>query len=207
MNNTEQYVYVARSASLDGTKSAMTWEAWIKTDAPSKGYQIIMEWSDHENTLGAQFFVKNGKELQTTLVTEDGRAPRLNVGSVLEGGWNHVALTYGGGTAQLYCNGMKVGNPLNVGGNLKTAKQFIIGRRRTNPSLNFVGQIDEVRVWNRALSAAEIAENRYRSLSSGNGLVASYNFNGSAADASGQNLGKVAGGTGFGPSGIMVYSE
>ena len=69
--------------------------------------------------------------------------------------WTHVALTYDGATLRLYVNGVQVASqaqagsiqtpstPLRIGGNVPYGEYF-------------QGLIDEVRVYNRALSAAEI---------------------------------------------------
>ena len=71
------------------------------------------------------------------------------------GAWTHLATTYDGASQRLYINGVlvatraqtgtiAVGNqPLRVGGN-NSSGEF------------FRGLIDEVRIYNRALSAAEI---------------------------------------------------
>jgi hypothetical protein len=74
------------------------------------------------------------------------------------GEWSHIAMTYDGATMRFYVNGtlvasrsqtgnVAVGNgALRIGGNNVFAGEF------------FRGLIDEVRVYNRALSAAEIAQ-------------------------------------------------
>jgi hypothetical protein len=73
------------------------------------------------------------------------------------GTWSHVAVTYDGANQRLYVNGVQVasraqtgsmalGNgPLRIGGNGSWATEF------------FQGLIDDVRVYNRALTATEIA--------------------------------------------------
>jgi glucose/arabinose dehydrogenase len=70
-------------------------------------------------------------------------------------GWSHLALTYDGAMLRLYINGVQVnkravtssilvsGSPLRLGGN-STYNEF------------FQGRIDDVRIYNRALTAAEI---------------------------------------------------
>ena len=72
------------------------------------------------------------------------------------GVWTHLAVTYNGTILRYYVNGVQVSTlsrtgaittstgPLRIGGNGSWATEFLTGR------------IDEVRVYNRALTAAEI---------------------------------------------------
>jgi len=87
-----------------------------------------------------------------------------NPGLIKTGEWQHVAATYDqvSGEARLYLNGEVVG-ATNLGVFLPatTFQNVLIGRRPlTSPDgsagANFVGKIDEVDVWNRALSTNEI---------------------------------------------------
>ena len=71
--------------------------------------------------------------------------------------WSHLAVTYDGANLRFYVNGTQASTqartgsiatstgPLRIGGNASWASEFLTGR------------IDEVRVYNRALTAAQIA--------------------------------------------------
>jgi hypothetical protein len=69
--------------------------------------------------------------------------------------WTHLATTYDGAPLRLYVNGQEVGNRA-VGG----AIQVSTGRLRMGGNAVwaewFAGQIDEVRIYNRALTPAQI---------------------------------------------------
>ncbi len=72
--------------------------------------------------------------------------------------WYHVAATYNGTNATIYLNGIRDASRGAVGGlgnNHDIAVE--IGRLSTNNSQFFNGAIDEVRIYNRSLSAFEIA--------------------------------------------------
>ncbi|RRA99040.1 LamG domain-containing protein [Larkinella rosea] len=88
------------------------------------------------------------------------------------GAWSHVAITYDGATStfQVYANGKKISNPewekRGTTGNLNisTPAKAIIGAWATNLpggtaeawQVPMTGQIDEVRVYNKALSVGDI---------------------------------------------------
>jgi hypothetical protein len=83
------------------------------------------------------------------------------------GGWHHVAVTLrgggGSGVASLYLNGVRVGQLTNTSyypdmiGSLINATNNWIGRSHS-PSAPFLnGRVDEVRLYNGDLNAAEIA--------------------------------------------------
>jgi hypothetical protein len=85
-------------------------------------------------------------------------------GAIPANQWSHVALTYDDSThaAVLYCNGVNVGGssalvPLN----LQTLIPVNIGYRRADSGdvwagRRFAGRLDEISIYNRALSVAEI---------------------------------------------------
>src|SRR5204863_2258476 len=70
--------------------------------------------------------------------------------------WSHVALTYDGTAMRLFQDGVEVGSQAQTGAIVTTAGSLRIGGNTIWPEW-FDGLIDEVRVYNRALSASEIA--------------------------------------------------
>ncbi len=81
------------------------------------------------------------------------------------GRWTHVAATYDGARAQLYVDGVLDGAPLAVRYEQTTTETFVgarpegggrDGRRPSGPTFLFAGAIDEVRIWDRALTSDEI---------------------------------------------------
>ena len=70
------------------------------------------------------------------------------------GSWTHVALTYDGSLLRLYVNGVQAASA-NVSGAIQSSSSPLwIGGNQYDE--NFVGLIDDVRVYNRALTQAEI---------------------------------------------------
>ncbi|WP_169314414.1 LamG-like jellyroll fold domain-containing protein [Turneriella parva] len=101
------------------------------------------------------------------------------------GTWAHVCATFDGTNARLYVDGALVGTkPVTlstsvsstVSGAFRVGAWFDDGHR-------FTGDVDDVRVYNKALSAAEI---RQIAVQAPAGLVSRFDFTGDTADASGQ---------------------
>lgn len=68
--------------------------------------------------------------------------------------WHHIAMTYDGTTLTAYKDGASVGT--DTGDLTHTTDRLLIGTRDSLYSQYFDGIIDEVQIYNRALSAEEI---------------------------------------------------
>ncbi len=115
-----------------------------------------------------------------------GTSPSLNhpvygATTITNGVWHHVAATYDGTTWKLYLDGvldgeLAVGQPPAAAGNQYAS----LGAALTStgaPDGFFDGVIDEARIWNRALSQAEIQAGINQELTTGSGLVARWGLN------------------------------
>ncbi len=73
--------------------------------------------------------------------------------------WYFVAGTYDGTSLRLYVNGTLVNSLVVVSSPFQTSEPLILGWKFNGiPSDHFAGLIDEARIYNRALSLAEIQE-------------------------------------------------
>lgn len=70
--------------------------------------------------------------------------------------WYHVVTTYDGTTRSIYLNGVLKASDTNQGPNNATAAEFHIGK--TCCAEYFTGLIDDVAIYNRAVTAAEVLE-------------------------------------------------
>lgn len=127
---------------------------------------------------------------------------------ITTGVWHHAAVTYDGSTAtwHLYLDGTEVGTATAAPGALPrydSTQHFALATAMDSsgtPAGAFAGRLDEVRLWNYARSAEQIAESMHREISSAPGLVARYGLNESsgttvhnATDLGGDPLGTVVG--------------
>jgi hypothetical protein len=92
--------------------------------------------------------------VQPVLSTTD-RAVR-GTATVARNVWTHLATTYDGANQRFYVNGVLVGTTPGTGSIVVSNGAIRIGGNASSTGEFFQGLIDEVRVYNRALSAAEI---------------------------------------------------
>ncbi|MBU2950453.1 hypothetical protein KO493_07075 [Tamlana agarivorans] len=135
--------YVETPQFLNNTSDG-TMMCWIKIDPSATGGQYIMgqeNISFISNGSVVDFFV-NGNLVGNTSVTK--------------GKWIHLAGSYSSSGEYFYVNGeeiAKASNNMDLDG---TGTSFIIGRSPANTTSYFQGEIDEVRVFNEALTQEEI---------------------------------------------------
>jgi hypothetical protein len=97
-----------------------------------------------QSAITLEFYV-NGVTLGTT------------VASIVNLGWNHIGATYSSGVSKkLYLNSVLVASATQTATIAATALPIVLGNRASGGRpLN--GQLDDVRIYNRALSPSEIA--------------------------------------------------
>lgn len=157
----DDMVSVASTAALEMT-GAVTLQAWVNPTALQDWDTIMLKQrgsiEDQSYSLYAHDGGAGGAPVPAGNIGQNGVHQNLRGTSSLGiGVWTHVAMTYDGTTMRLYIDGVEVSNraltgpisvdggPLGIGGNTAFAGEF------------FAGLIDEVRIYNRALTAAEIA--------------------------------------------------
>ena len=151
-NGTSAMVTVADANALDLT-TGMTLEAWVFPTAATGVRDILIKEGTGVDIYN--LYARNGAgQLEATVFA--GGANRWATGAVLPlSTWTHVAATYNGTTIRLYVNGVQVGTTAFTGVIGTSTGALRIGGNSLWGEF-FQGQIDEVRIYNRALTAAEL---------------------------------------------------
>jgi hypothetical protein len=179
LDGTSSYIEVAHNANLMDTDT-LTLAAWIQTNDLSKTQWIVNKHRCTASQFGynlALQYIDDGLHLSGS-VPEPGGAgqpcgDRYGYAyavdpSITDTCFHHVAMVYQGGsgaTITLYVDGQEVpsylpGGPIPPVAN-ENLQPFRIGVYRNQPgsfSSHFNGRIDEVRMYDRALSSVEISQ-------------------------------------------------
>ena len=151
-NGTSAWVTVADAASLDLT-NGMTIEAWVNPTSNAGWRTIVLK--EKYGGLAYSLYSANGSARPAGYVYTTSEVGLAGTAALPLNTWAHLAVTFDGTTMRMFVNGVQVSTraltesivvsdqPLRIGGNALVGEYYI-------------GMIDEVRIYNRALTAAEI---------------------------------------------------
>lgn len=161
-NGTSQYVKVSGSAL--GLSQSFTASAWIWTSAsnPVSWSSIIMGLNSSCSTNNGYYIVRkaNTNNIRAGFYDSGGTEHPLDSnGSINLSSWNQVTVTYdySTGSIKLYLNG-KLDNSTSIAANTAVRSNTIACMGVNNSGNYFTGLIDEPKVYNYALTAAQIKQ-------------------------------------------------
>ncbi|HEX8923133.1 MAG TPA: LamG domain-containing protein [Patescibacteria group bacterium] len=139
-------------------------EAWVKSSSsPGQFKYIFAKGANGDAYASYALYTGSSGGLSFYVADNNGfyLSPDAGVG-IWDGGWHHITGTYDGSFIRLYVDSAEIGSgtPHNtaITYNLPDSNDLFIGSYNGMTSHGFTGTIDEVRLWNRALTAAEIAK-------------------------------------------------
>ncbi|WP_435522854.1 LamG domain-containing protein [Chryseobacterium indoltheticum] len=181
-DGTDDYIQTTYSGVLGN--APRTVEAWIKLPTTTSGENLVTAWGS-DNVNGGRFTVRinNVSGLYKPRIENKGGGINGTV-TLSDGNWHHIAVTYDNSLStnkyKLYVDGNQIHKvTLVLLTNTVSLTNMIIGRR-INPSFGgfFNGSIDEVRVWDKALTLTEIQANKnYQFCTAPANLVAYFKMN------------------------------
>ena len=157
-DGTTSYVLIPDSAAQRQTN--ITVEAWVYPTALNSTWKTIVlkARGTTEHSFALYACSDNANAPRAEIFTSSGYKIAASSSALTVNAWSHVAATYDGTVLKLYVNGVSVAStnvsspivysagPLSIGGNKVFGDEF------------FTGKIDETGIYNRALSATEIAD-------------------------------------------------
>ena len=143
--------------------SARSVSAWIKLDDTPSGFETVYASGSGSNGSAFAFFVTSSKKIRLYYYNRQyDSSTVLNVGQ-----WYHIVVTYNGGNIQgsvnsnIYING-NVETISDAGGTATgvastTNSNYSIGYERASTNYYFDGEIDQVRIFDKAISSSEVS--------------------------------------------------
>ena len=160
------YINIASGSELDIT-DALTVSAWAKWDVDNDKTTIVSKWGNSDSNrfswiLFANWFADGRVDF---LVSGNGTSyttANSPNGSVVSGQWYYITGVYDGSSVELYIDGILQETTPGAPSALKiTSTPVAIGidydtGTGDNPYRHFDGSISDLRIYNRALSVAEV---------------------------------------------------
>ncbi|MBI3609366.1 MAG: hypothetical protein HY204_01525 [Nitrospirae bacterium] len=177
LNGATQYVDMGNVLNFNA--QSFTVEGWIKTTQGTQWRLVQKRGTGNAGTTAGwqisgastlnNVVVDNGlsASIYSGVTTNTGAnygVPALSTKVINDGQWHHIAMTWNSTTGQLlvYVDGaleINQTNPSLIGANLTTIRNLTIGAAWDavgTQSQFLAGTVDEVAIWNRALTSSEI---------------------------------------------------
>lgn len=152
LDGTEDYVDCGNSADFDITDE-VTLSAWVKTsDCGNEEHNPFVGKGDHSYAIkhstgnAIQFFIYDGQWIEANVSVDDS----------FNDDWHHVAGTYNGSELKTFIDGGLNATTAHVGDIDSSTNNLTIGTNSEEDGRYYEGSIDEVRIYNRALTDGEI---------------------------------------------------
>lgn len=152
----DDYVQFAQSPSFDITSGLVSVSVWTKLDLlPSQLPGAFGPIFDSETDQYVIYEDRGNNQLRFKVTTSGGAArPAIQAADLKTGAWIHVVGVYDGANAKIYLNGVfKSSLPLT--GTVNPGQVATLGKSGTT---FFKGGIDNVQVFNKALTDQEVAD-------------------------------------------------
>lgn len=164
---TNEYLSRADAAAHDFSES-MTFSVWVKVPAGAATGGIAAKGDYTLNTICFYVCRTNTDKMTVVLgrsgIGQHNKVYRTSV-VVFDDTWKHFVFTWGSSTLKLYVNGTEDTNPTKTTDTAfsalyDSAVGLVVGSLWESGSsvAELVGNIDELSLWNVALSAAEVTE-------------------------------------------------
>jgi len=152
-DGTDDYIDCGNNSSLQITGTQITVAAWIKWEVAEEWSAIAMKTSSGDWTDGYGLYAQTDSDSVNFYVGTYGA--RASKPFSADNQWHHVVGTYDGSHVRIWVDGVE-GIPRSYTGSITDADHsFEIGRG-ADDAYNFRGTVDDVRVYNVALTGTDV---------------------------------------------------
>ena len=159
---------IPASPSLNSYTDQFTVTTWVFPTEPPDDFNPVVSRQTLNVAHPDQFYLgfgpQDGIQYKWHLSTDNGSLGDIYAGTADFNRWIHLAGTYDGETLRLYVDGVEIASQGGITGNIPVDGNPVTLGAEENGDIpqdvvgEMAGLIDEVRLYNRALSASEIAE-------------------------------------------------
>ena len=160
-DGTDDYVITTRPNSLvtGGSISVSLWAKWTTTGTSASDIQVLVD-NNHSSSPAQGFVLQDRPDLSKSLtfssdISANGVVSTFQVG---DGTWHHIVGTNDQITTKLYIDG-SLDAQTSEGGLATVQPNITIGYWQFTPGRLLNGNIAQVSIYNRALTALEIQQN------------------------------------------------
>jgi hypothetical protein len=157
-DGTNDYVTITHTSTLMPTE-AITVATWLNFDTISNDMTPIFKESYVDANNNSGYVIRVANSNRPTFCIENNSVNCLSTfssGAMSTGTWYHVVGTFDGSTIKIFFNG-QLNNTLSYSGAIGNSTANLIFSENFN-GYRFDGKLDEVRIYNRALSPAEVSQ-------------------------------------------------
>jgi hypothetical protein len=150
--STANYIATPASPALDITQ--YTVDLWIYPTTVGTAQYLVDKGDGTTDNFDLALTDTDQVEIDFTTVAE-GHHSVDSIATLPLNTWSHIGGTYDGTTEKVFINGL-LDNSATFGATPTRGQTMVIGKR-ANDTFPFTGRMDEIEIFNRALTGAEIA--------------------------------------------------
>ncbi len=152
-NGTTSYVDLGNPSQLPNGTSARTMCSWSNLQSTNTTFGMIFSYGSTTSMSG--MFIGRMNNSNTGVTGGFGGSNIIHSNFWVIGEWHHICATFNGTTGTIYKNGISVAS---ANWNWNLVRNLAYVGRQLNGLEYWHGQIDDVRVYSKALNAAEVSE-------------------------------------------------
>lgn len=203
------YIVLDSAIQLIANKNAISMTGWFKADRLQYGAGMMGIRGNGSGTGGFYILQLGNGALECRYLSTTGLHEVVcPAGTIVANQWQHLAFVFNNTTLTMYIDGVSVGSSNASGVITSVDKPFAVGKSLEG-GFNFVypGRADEVSLWTKALSPAEINDMMTNELVGNEAeLVLYYKFNHGFPNANNTSLTEVVSTTGAGTRNALLMS-
>ncbi|MEP4076206.1 LamG-like jellyroll fold domain-containing protein [Haloferula sp.] len=151
--NGNGYASTADSADVDESSDTISISLWVQAESLTKNWQTILSKGQESN-------YRIARRSNDDFVAWAGGNPDLssNPHSIADNNWHHVVAVSGPSGSHLYFDKQLVASDNDAAVITNSANQLWIGNNPESTGRQWDGEIDDVAIWHRELSLAEVEQ-------------------------------------------------